>query len=397
MKKAIGLALVMLMTSVVAASAQGAHKVAASAASSQSINCSSTMTIPFLTPLTGGAGFLGTEQASWAKYAVQTLPKKYGLKVKLALGDTPVEQGPAPAQALAQKYISDKSVVAILGPSTSGDAAATAKPFFAAGLAAISPSATHTDLTIGTAGDPLVGTPAFFRDVPGDYIQGPTDARFMLTKLKVKNVVTMDFQEPYSVGLSGAVDQVLKKAGVNVTHLSAPNTTTDYSAYVTKVPSNADVVFFPTQKPGDAQTFAQQLLEQGKKAKVFGGDGSNDPTQFKVPGSYVSNFAAPINLFAYNKPIIAGWMKANPGKPLGSFGPPTYGAIQIILQAVKLTCAQHHGVIQRRDVFRNMKKVKIKNFILGGNFAFSTKTNDPLNAKFTIFQIQSNGSYKVVQ
>ncbi len=54
-------------------------------------------------------------------------------------------------------------------------------------------------------------------------------------------------------------------------------------------------------------------------------------------------------------------------------------------------------MIQRRDVFRNMKRVKIKNFILGGNFAFSTKTNDPLNARFTIFQIQPNGSYKVVQ
>ena len=93
------------------------------------------MTIPFLTPLTGGAGFLGAEQASWAKYAVQTLPAKYGLKVKFVLGDTPVEQGPAPAQALAQKYIADKSVVAILGPSTSGDAGATAKPFFQAGLA----------------------------------------------------------------------------------------------------------------------------------------------------------------------------------------------------------------------------------------------------------------------
>ena len=30
-------------------------------------------------------------------------------------------------------------------------------------------------------------------------------------------------------------------------------------------------------------------------------------------------------------------------------------------------------------------------------FAFSTKTNDPLNAKFYIFQIQPNGSYKLVQ
>jgi branched-chain amino acid transport system substrate-binding protein len=398
MKKAIGLALAVLMTSVVAASAQGSTRVAASAASSQAtISCSSTMTIPFLTPLTGGAGFLGVEQASWAKYAIQTLPKKYGLKVKLVLGDTPVEQGPAPAQALAQKYISDKSVVAVLGPSTSGDAAATAKAFFAAGIAAISPSATHTDLTIGTASDPLVGTPAFFRDVPGDYIQGPTDARFMINNLKASNVVTMDFQEPYSVGLSSAVDQVLKKAGVNVTHLSAPNTTTDYSAYVTKVPSNTDVVFFPTQKPGDAQTFAQQLLEQGKKAKVFGSDGSNDPSQFKVPGSYVSNFAAPISLFPYNKPIINGWLKANPGKAVGSFGPPTYGAVQIVLEAIKKTCAAEHGHIQRRDVFRHMKQVKIKNFILGGNFAFSTKTNDPLNARFYIFQIQSNGSYKLVQ
>ena len=59
---------------------------------------------------------------------------------------------------------------------------------------------------------------------------------------------------------------------------------TDFSSFVTKVPSDADFVFFPTQKPADAQTFAQQLLEQGKKAKVFGGDGSNDPAQFKVAG-----------------------------------------------------------------------------------------------------------------
>ena len=45
----------------------------------------------------------------------------------------------------------------------------------------------------------------------------------MINKLKVKKVVTMDFQEPYSVGLSSAVDaRTLKKAGVCVTRLSAP-------------------------------------------------------------------------------------------------------------------------------------------------------------------------------
>ena len=68
-----------------------------------------------------------------------------------------------------------------------------------------------------------------------------------------------------------------RQGNVTVTRLSVANTVTDFSSFVTKVPSDADIVFFPTQKPADAQTFAQQLIEQGKKAKVFGGDGANAP------------------------------------------------------------------------------------------------------------------------
>ena len=189
---------------------------------------------------------------------------------------------------------------------------------------------------------------------------------------------------------------VLKKAGVTTVRLSAPNTTTDYSAYVTKVPNDADIVFFPTQKPADAQTFAQQLLEQGKKAKVFGGDGSNDSSQFKAPGSYVSNFAPDITSIPADAKLVAGWKKDNPGKAVGSFGPPAYGAVQIALNAIKLACTQGHGTATRVAVFHNMKKVRIPNWILGGSFKWSTKSNDPLNAKFYIFQIQSNGAYKLV-
>jgi branched-chain amino acid transport system substrate-binding protein len=398
MKKAIGLALAVLAATVVAASAQGGQQVSTQAAAG--VSCSGTLKIAFLTPLTGGAGFLGNEQGSWAKYAVKTLAPAMGLKVQLVMGDTPVEQGAAVAQTLAQKYVGDKKVVGIIGPSTSGAAVAATQTFFQAGLAHISPSATKTDLTKSdpsTNGGKLEGTPAFFRDVPGDYIQGPTDARFMINTLHVKKVVIMDFQEPYSTGLASAVDRTLKAAGVATSRLSASNTTTDYSAFVTKVPSDADIVFFPTQKPGDAQTFAQQLLEQGKKAKVFGGDGSNDSSQFKVPGSYVSNFAPDITGFKADAKIIAGWKKDNPGKAVGSFGPPSYGAVQIMLTAIKKACVADHGVIKaRHDVLRQMKKVKISNWILGGKFAFSTKSNDPLNAKFYIFQIQSNGSYKLV-
>ncbi len=392
MKRIIGLALAVLGASVAASTVSAAPRLASS---SQAVSCNGTLKIAMVTPLTGGAGFLGEEQASWAKYAVSTLSKPLGLKVELVLGDTPVEQGAAVAQTLAQKYVGDKSVVGVIGPATSGGAVASTKTYQQAGIAQISPSATKTSLT--KADPTLDGTPSFFRIVPGDYIQGPTDAHYMIDKLKAKSVAIVDFQEPYSVGLADAAQGVLKKAGVSVARLSAPNTTTDFSAYVTKVPNDADVVFFPTQKPGDTQTFAQQLIEQGKKAKVFGSDGSNNAAAFKVPGSYVSNFAPDITGIAADKALIAGWKKANPGKDVGSFGPPTYGATQVMLNAIKKACIAGHGSIKdKREVLRQVKKVKINNWILGGKFAFSTKSNDPLNAKFYIFQIQSNGSYKLV-
>ncbi len=394
MKKGIGLALVALIATVVAASAQGAHRQLQTA-SAAGISCKSTLKLAMVTPLTGGAGFLGTEQLSWAKYAVATLPKTMGLKVQLLQGDTPVEQGAAPALTLAQKYAADPSVVGIIGPSTSGDAEASAQTYYHAGIAQISPSATDIPLTYTVNGKKL-GTPAFFRDVPANNIEGPTIAAYITNNLKAKNVVVFDFQEPYSQGLASSISGYLTKHSVNVTKLSAPNTTTDYSAYVTKVPNNTDVVVFPTQQPPAAQTFAEQLVEQGKKAVVFGGDGADAPAQFNHAGDYVANFAPDISGIPSDAGIVAGWQKANPKATLGSFGPPTYGAVQIMLNAIKIACAKDHGVLKRADVVSNMKKVTIKNWILGGTFKWSTKTNDPLNAHFFIFQIQPNGKYKLV-
>ncbi len=394
MKKAFGFALAVLVASVAAGTAQGGPKT--QAASAAGISCKGTLKIAIVTPLTGGAAFLGQEQLTWAKLAVKQLAPQMGLKIQLLQGDTPVEQGATPAQQLAQKYVSDPKVVAVLGPSTSGAVAASSSTYFQAGMAHVSPSATRTDLTY-TVGGQREGTPAFFRVVPADNIQGPTDAAYMVNTLHVKKVVVFDFQEPYSQGLAAAVETYLKAKGVSTSRLSAPNTTTDYSSYVTKVPSDADVVFFPTQQPPAAQTMAQQLVEQGKKAIMFSGDGSNTPAQYNKPGGYVSNFAPDITGIAGDKAVIAAWKKDNPGKDVGSFGPPTYGATQVILTAIQRACTVGKGTLKSRaDVLRQVKRVKIAKWILGGSFQFSTKTNDPLNAKFYIFKIQSDGKYKLV-
>ena len=389
-----------LFAAVAAATALAATVTAAPAAAktqrASAINCSSTLQIGMLAPLTGGAGFIGQEQLSWAKLAVKTLPKTMGLKVKLVPGDAPAEQGPSAAQTVAQKFIANKAMVGIIGGSTSGSVAATSKAFHQAGLAQISSSATRTTLT---KGDNQEATKSFFRVIPADDYQGPTDAKYMIDVLKVKNVVVFDFQEPYSQGLAGEVEKALKAANVTVSHQSVANTVTDFSSYVTKVPSDADIVFFPSQKPGDAQTLASQLAEQGKKAKVFGGDGVNDPSSFKTAGSFVSNFAPQITSIAADKALIAAWKKDNPGKTVGSFGPPTYGAVQVMLKAIKAACDKGKGKLAKRGaVIANVRKVTVDSgWILGGKFGWSkVNTNDVNTTKFYIMQIQSDGSYKVV-
>jgi branched-chain amino acid transport system substrate-binding protein len=389
-----------LFAAVATATALAATVTAAPAGAaterSSAISCSSQLSIGMLAPFTGGAGFLGQEQLSWAKLAINTLPKTMGLKVKLVQGDAPVEQGPSAAQTVAQKFVANKNMIGVIGGSTSGSVAATSKTFNQAGMLQISSSATRTTLT---KGDNQEATKSFFRVVPADDLQGPTDAKYMIDVLKVKNVALIDFQEPYSQGLAGEVEKNLKAAGVTTSHQSIPNTVTDFSSYVTKVPSDADIVFFPSQKPGDAQSFAQQLAEQGKKAKVFGGDGTNDPSSFKAPGSFVSNFAPQITAIPSDKAIIAAWKKANPGKAVGSFGPPTYGAVQVMLLALKAACDKGKGKLAKRGaVIQNVRKVTVKKgWILGGTFGWSkVNTNDPTTTKFYIMQIQSDGSYKVV-
>jgi branched-chain amino acid transport system substrate-binding protein len=379
-----------------AALASTAGAGSSSSGALQAVDCGGTIKLPLITPLTGGAGPIGEEQLTWAKYAAKSLGPRYKLNIQIVGGDTPVEKGSGEALKVSQKFIADPQVAAVLGPATSGGVASASKALTKAGLVHISPSATDTSLAAGPKAK-RTATPSFFRVVGGDYVQGPTDANFMISKLKVKSVAIVDFQEPYSVGLARAANATLKAKGVKTVRLSTSVNTTDFSSLVTRVPNDANVVFFPTQQPEDAQTFGQQLLEQGKRAKMFGGDGTNNPAKFKLAGSYLSNFAPDISAVPGNAARIAGWKKDNPKASLGSFGPPTYLATEVAMAAVRKACDAGNGTIQNRAaVLKYVRGIVVPNSILGGTFRFAKVNNEPVNPKFYIFEIQKNGSYKLV-
>lgn len=391
MKRKFTTALILAATTATALAASGAAPAAP--ASTQAIKCSSTMKIAVLTPYTGPAAFLGQDQGSWATLAAKNIGAKLGLKFKIVAADSTLD--PSVAATAAQKVIADSQVVGVVGPATSGAAAGTSPAFFAAHLAAVTGSATNAALTKSVGGKPKTATPAFFRVVADDSVQGTRDAQYMVTKLGAKKVAVFDAQEPYSQGLADTVESYLKSKGVAVQRFSVTNSTTDFSAIVNKIDKDTDVAFTPFQVASNAQAVAVTLREQGKKAVVFGTDGTIDPA-FKFPGSYVSNFAPDLNLDPSKKALVAQWKKANPGRTFSAFGPTSYGAAQVIMEATKKACVAGNGTITRQAVLRRIKSVRISNWILGGSFAFSKKTNDPLNGSFWLFQIQSDGSAKQI-
>ena len=264
------------------------------ASKTQAMNCKSTLKIAFVAPFTGGAGFLGNEQLSWAKYAVKTLAPKYGLKIKLVTGDTPVEQGAAAAQTLAQKFVADKAVVAVIGPSTSGAVAASSKTLFQAAVWRTSrASATRTSLTKGA------DRRRRLRRSSASSRATTSRARRMRTSWSskgAKKVVLFDFQEPYSQGLADAAELVLKAKGVSTLAAVGRQHGDGLLVVRDEGPERRRLRVLPHAEAGRRAELRAAAARAGQE-----GEGVRRRRlerrlgKFKVPGSYVSNFAPDIS------------------------------------------------------------------------------------------------------
>jgi branched-chain amino acid transport system substrate-binding protein len=336
-------------------------------------------------PYTGRSAFLGLEQLRWASFAVAKFNKRYHTSFRLVQGDDQLT--PAQGSTVAQQFIANKKILAVVGPAGSSVVRAVGAQYASARMALISPSATSANLTDGAY-------PTFFRVVPNDSQQAPADANFMIRKLHAQKVFILDDQTSYGVPLADLASAVLKAHGVSVTRESVNLTnTTDFSSIISKIGNDTDVVFIPWQGPAaTAQVFAEQLAEQGKRAHLFGTDGEYNPAQFHAPGSYVSAFAPDIHSVAADKALIAEYEKSRFKGTWGTYGPPVYGATWIALTAMRKACTD--GKTSRSEVLKDVAKTTIKNWILGGNCSFQ-KDGDPSGARFYIFGIDSKGNYKL--
>lgn len=374
------LVLAIAVAAAVAAATLGGRASTASAAPAGA-ECD-TAKIGILAPLTGPAAFLGQEQLSWVQFAISKFNGDYGTHYGVVQGDSQLSADLA--RTVGRQFVSNKSIFGVVGGSTSQSVISSATLFKKASLASVSGSATRVDLTNGQF-------PTFFRVVPHDGVQAPSIVNHVAGVLKAKKVTVMDSQDDYSVPLADAVQKGLKAKGVSVSRESVAADLTDFSTIVTKISSDTKVVVFATQTASAANTLSQQLLEQGKKAVVFGTDGAYSPTQNKPKKGYVSSFANDLNFLPGSKKIVADYKAFSKGKAFGTFGPPSYMAAWVFLNAFRAACAD--GSMTRAEVTAAVKKTNVPS-ILGGNITF-TRKGDVAGAKFYIFEV-TNGKYKNV-
>lgn len=373
------LGLAALVAASVAATAIARPAATAGPASAEAINCRGA-SLGFAGPLTGPAAFLGQEQISWARFAAVQFNRQFKTSFKIVQGDTQLSA--SLARTVGRQFVSNANILGVIGPSTSQAVISSAGLFKTARLAAVSGSATRTDLTTGGK------FPTFFRVVPNDFVQAPSIVNFSVSKLRARKVVVIDSQDDYSTALAKGVTYRFRLKRVTVQRESVAATDTDFSSLVTNVPDDAQVVVFATQTAAAAQTLSNQLREQGKRAVVLGTDGAYAPAQYKPRLGYVSSFAPDIRLVRGGAAIVKAYNAYSKNKTFGTFGPPSYMAAWVLMSAINTACRD--GAATRAEVTANVKRTNLPS-ILGGQIRFTAK-GDVAGARYYMFKV-TNGKY----
>jgi branched-chain amino acid transport system substrate-binding protein len=368
------------------ASSGGASSASASSGGSTKA-CNASIAIEG--PFTGPVAQVGLEQLHFAQLAVANDNKSLGIHVTMAQDDTQLT--PSIATTKTQSIIATPAV-AVVGPSGSQEVEAVGPLLARAGLAAVSGSATLPALAGGA-------NTTFFRVVPDDNVQGPQDANYIVKHLHPKGVLIVDDDEAYSQGITKVMIPILEKAGIKVNHQTINGTDTGatlsnaLSSLVTsQLTSNEQVAVLPWQSASNAQQFGLDAQQAHKSVILFGTDGTNSPSQFHIPGTYISTFGPDIatSTNPTDKALVAGVAKYG---PYGAFGVPTYAATDVVMHAIGAVCKSGQTP-SRSNVLAAIKKTNLPaaQNILGVPIAF-TSTGNLTGSPGYLFHVNSQGKY----
>lgn len=310
----------------------------------------------------GNGGVMAFEEAN-ATGAV----KGYTFEV-LKLDDATATAGqydPAQAATNARKFVSDKTIIAALGPQMSGAGKAMAPILSAGSLATITPSSTNPDITNPKFASQYMpqGKAIYFRTVATDAYQGPNMANYMADVLKVKTIFVLDDSGAYGVGLADAFQAQAEKKGIKILGRDRLDPkATDYAAILTKIKALApDALYYGgvgqagVKLVKQAYDIVPTMIKAGGDG-IYGSDilkGAGFPA---VEGWYATNAAPHVTEDPKAAKFSAAFFKRFNQYP-EDYSATCYVGAQVIIAAVKKVIAEGKPVTREavRDAIGGIK------------------------------------------
>lgn len=244
---------------------------------------------------------------------------------------------PEGGQAVANYFVSQPSVVAVVGPTCSGACRAAGPIFDEAGFTMISSSCTAVDLTAEDT-----GFASFNRTTANDGAQGPAAADFIYSELGFTTIATIHDSSPYGEGLVEAMTARFEELGGTVAYADAINVgDTDFRNLLDSVAgTDAELVYFGGF-PAEAARLAEQRTDVGlADTPMMGADGILSPEFVNLAGDaaegvYASAPAASASE-AYTE-FVALYTETYGTEPTAAFHAYSYDAAMMLLDAIEAT------------------------------------------------------------
>ena len=221
--------------------------------------------IGVLQALSGKVAPLGREQVRGIELAVE---KRRGTildhLISLQIEDTGcTQEGGANA---AMKLIADPQMVAILGTTCSGAAAAASKAMSEAGLTMISGNNSAPFLTTVDGQRAPDWHPGYFRTAFNEQASGKTAALFAFHNLGLRKAATINDGDIYSRGLTDGFEKVFKELGGRIVLAASIDRGDPEMRPVLNAVLDADarLLFFPLFQPE-----GNQILRQARETPGF--------------------------------------------------------------------------------------------------------------------------------
>lgn len=222
-----------------------------------------TIKIGMGAPMTGDNAQFGIDISQGATIAMQDGGDFEGFTFELVAED---DGGtPEGGAAVANKFVSDPTIVAIAGHIFSGATDAAMPIYEEAGIPMMSPSATNPPLT-------QKGSKVFNRVAFTDEAQGRFAAEYLYDKLGKTKIAVMHDGQAYGQGLAEVVRDTFTELGGEVVEFSAITPgETDYTAPLSAVAAKGPEALYYGGYVQDAVVLVNQMAQSGLQGVIFFG------------------------------------------------------------------------------------------------------------------------------